>query len=1424
MGNTVPPGSNFWNNGAPFDVTYLSLQSVGATSDVSAGSAVAANLWQKNGQLSWDTADAGKTPVAPGCNLTNESGPGPTQPYLSDNNSMCWSGHRSNSELNDSSYEVIVPSDTMANTLIPVKIMNICRGINDNSGWEDHTYNSPTNNQPVDNIVVYTGNGNTHSYTCDGSSSNISFNVSGIGGGGDFHKASGLGNTEYAATIQVYDQSRQSSVKQFSVYAGGGAFVGPDNGNNYVNVRDPGADYKYLPDGACFESTKRGDGYFHVATGGNGNCPAGEGGLGSGGYSSMNIPAEPPKDDFSFYFSPDCTFIKNGGDDGKGDITLNWRDGQGTDQTQGHDEGWRLIDTHDNSTVGNYTEPYSKLNDGSQSVGPLIAGHVYQWKWFNVDRAHGVSVRLPFSEYTATPGWNPWSPGNCPPPQGSVTVSGYIRQVDENGKTYGMAGIAVTDENGQIAYTIDDGSYQFIEPHGGHFDIEIVQPQPKRLYDRPEGTGGGEGVAGCTTGTPPFSSSTYSNQPTDYCQGLSGPAYPPGQYNGYPGQYAGINHGDFIDRSVDTGYDFVYPTTTIQGAVYQVDEAGNRIALPNVSLNISDSLGNNFPVTTSKDQYSQYTFSEEVGVAFNIKPASEPPGGNYWVRPFNPDTSDTKSAYLGCGPFTSPYSNQPSNYCQGTTEYDAQYAGEYGGNCINTTQCYDRDTDYGYDFVYPTVSVQGAVYTETYRGNTQPVEGVQLNDNFGQMATTETGGATPGYYYFTEEQGALYAIAINGGSTPTSTDPTHWLGPAVRPYTQSYADCPAFGGSYTNPEPNWCSQYNSYGGQWAGLYCNDANNPACAKTGNGNFYDSNGDTGFDFVYYPAIICNGGVVTSQTRIEQNQPYSFQVGVTYPDGYVAPDGHGPTDGDYVTVTTSLPLNSTTGSLSLDSGSQTVASATFAGNGASPSTYSISWSLTSSSGQALSCNGSLTIANLPFFKVNNGGISAGGSFTECASGGLLAGWSNNGTYPGYDFGSSAGFSAQALSDIVGFSSGQTSFGRSPTALSFANTTDPPPGNVSAGDAYAARMGGHYNGTQCLNTADYTSNGSTAPGSVTYNYPGNTDIPTTPGLHETVFVAGDAYISNDVRYDESSPWSYSAGHNNVPSFVLHATGNIYIAPGVTHLDGIYVSTKDGGAIYTCGQNNGGGNFQPVAHNQVYGTCNNQLVVNGSFVADHINLMRTYGTLRDDTPTNGAPAQPGLNSRLQLRSRHPGQPADANCKNFPPVSPDEQNRSQEIILSYELCVNADANGVTLLDSPQGDCTGQTLSEILSNEGIDSATIPSEYNVSFCASVPISFALFSDPAPSGTPVCTRIPIPRQGGSPKDIKVCLQQSRAATAFSAHTTAPNCSNPGGITVDSSTCAAEIFNLSPELYIGDQNICSSGCKSTLKYDALTSLPPVL
>ena len=295
-------------------------------------------------------------------------------------------------------------------------------------------------------------------------------------------------------------------------------------------------------------------------------------------------------------------------------------------------------------------------------------------------------------------------------------------------------------------------------------------------------------------------------------------------------------------------------------------------------------------------------------------------------------------------------------------------------------------------------------------------------------------------------------------------------------------------------------------------------------------------------------------------------------------------------------------------------------------------------------------------------NSDISTGGDFVggtgTCSDGGTLAGYADTSDPPLHTRGSTTQLSALALLKITGVASAKTSANvtGSPTKLTFANDTTTTANNESP------ILGGQFDGG-CLTLTNesvpshhHTHTGSPAsigdvgalsgatqvPNSspavyqnaqVYDNGHGTTQLtikggtlPSSSNTNVSIFVNGDIYINGNINY--GSGWTIGTA----PSLIVHATGNIYIAPGVTHLAGVYIAEEkpDGsaGTIYDCSNS-----FSPVQKDQLYSKCNNQLVVNGSFVAKQVNLMRTYGSLRDEEPPKSAPFASTACSNANIQS-----------------------------------------------------------------------------------------------------------------------------------------------------------------------------------------------
>ncbi len=117
---------------------------------------------------------------------------------------------------------------------------------------------------------------------------------------------------------------------------------------------------------------------------------------------------------------------------------------------------------------------------------------------------------------------------------------------------------------------------------------------------------------------------------------------------------------------------------------------------------------------------------------------------------------------------------------------------------------------------------------------------------------------------------------------------------------------------------------------------------------------------------------------------------------------------------------------------------------------------------------------------------------------------------------------------------------------------------------------------------------------------------VPTIPAggnrQRLTIVVNGNVQINQNISYDTTY-----GNRSGIPSFALIATGNIYVAEGVTQLDGLYVSNK---TFSTC--SNGSTLFNPALTKD---TCKNQLTINGALVANEVYFRRTSGNVGNPTP-----------------------------------------------------------------------------------------------------------------------------------------------------------------------------------------------------------------
>jgi hypothetical protein len=282
-----------------------------------------------------------------------------------------------------------------------------------------------------------------------------------------------------------------------------------------------------------------------------------------------------------------------------------------------------------------------------------------------------------------------------------------------------------------------------------------------------------------------------------------------------------------------------------------------------------------------------------------------------------------------------------------------------------------------------------------------------------------------------------------------------------------------------------------------------------------------------------------------------------------------------------------------------------------------YTVKYGISGTS-KPITCTSQFVIADQPYITTTGGDVSSGAGMNnggvDCATpydpNGGLVGW-NKGASGGYA-GAGTKYAALALNHLQDFATAQGS-GLSPTGLAFANTVD---GGINVGNGL---FGGQFGGLSCA--PDYFANATGVQfGNVTL---GGKAV--ANGTHATVYVKGNVYITGNITYSGNY-----ANIGEIPSYSVIVEGNIYIDPGVSQLDGLYVAepnvvggvAKDG-VIYTCAAtpwrtaSTAPTDAQTYLTSSLYNTCKgNSLAVNGSFVARQVWLLRTKGTL------SGAPAE----------------------------------------------------------------------------------------------------------------------------------------------------------------------------------------------------------
>ena len=254
-------------------------------------------------------------------------------------------------------------------------------------------------------------------------------------------------------------------------------------------------------------------------------------------------------------------------------------------------------------------------------------------------------------------------------------------------------------------------------------------------------------------------------------------------------------------------------------------------------------------------------------------------------------------------------------------------------------------------------------------------------------------------------------------------------------------------------------------------------------------------------------------------------------------------------------------------------------------------------------------------PFFSVLGGDVIVGSKIGALPGGcrdtstdpdGILA-WNIKSSSSSFN-GSGTTMAAQALGQIIGFVSNQNNT-TSGNDLTFANIGTVIGGYIYGGLFGAAPCGPDLSSYTALTTSPNPGTiSSVSTGTKAYN--SNLQISSLNiinGTQATIYTTGDVFISGDIKYNTTG-WTDAS---QIPNLKIIAK-NIYIAPDVHQLDGVFIATQD---IKDCADFSGA--FQGQS---CYGTPTtpNTLTVNGSFMANQIYLERTGGNI---LKTSGMPS-----------------------------------------------------------------------------------------------------------------------------------------------------------------------------------------------------------
>ncbi|HKR82233.1 MAG TPA: hypothetical protein VJR27_04530 [Candidatus Saccharimonadales bacterium] len=324
----------------------------------------------------------------------------------------------------------------------------------------------------------------------------------------------------------------------------------------------------------------------------------------------------------------------------------------------------------------------------------------------------------------------------------------------------------------------------------------------------------------------------------------------------------------------------------------------------------------------------------------------------------------------------------------------------------------------------------------------------------------------------------------------------------------------------------------------------------------------------------------------------------------------------------------------------------------------------------GGTTSTESCVVVVSKPYVAAFGGDVSAGNGFgTSCTedANATVVGW--NQRSPSFA-GAGTQYAAYVLNTLQDFATAQhgaAGAAPTPSGLGFSNSAIT--GANQSNGIYANAFG-----TSLPCNVDYAANKPASANPVGVVGAGGLALNTLPngassytgaqlkiapstlaaGQNITLYVTGDVYISGNITYGGS--WTV----DQIPNLQLIVKGNIFVGGTVNQLDGSYISQPNGatgGTIYTC--TDAAAPYVPLSlaspGNTIYNTCATKLVVNGSFTAKHVELLRSSGTLNQssasETNTSNAAAEVfNFNPSLWIAQPLPGSSSASSSDTYDSV------------------------------------------------------------------------------------------------------------------------------------------------------------------------------